>query len=117
MKRFSPGGPFDVAMKLLKASSTMVKGVRKTTYTDPKDAAVFFGTFQTYGGTENFSNDVYTVFDAAVIHTWYNAEIKADCLIYLCDTGEEYKIITPPENINRRGQYMSFKVEKVGGKP
>lgn len=117
MRRFNPGGPFDVPMKLLKPTTEMVKGVRKTTYTAPKDAAQFFGTFRTYGGTENFSNDIYTVFDTAIITTWFNPEIKVDCHIYLCASGDEYRIITTPENINMRGQFMQFKVEKVGGKP
>lgn len=117
MRRFNPGAPFDVPMKLLKPTTSMVKGDRKTTYEDPAKVSAFFGTFRTYGGTENLSNDVYTVFDTAVITTWYNPDIKTDCLIYLCQSGEKYRIITTPENINMKNQFMSFKVEKVGGKP
>lgn len=118
MRKYNPQAPFDVAMKLMVPTFQMVKGVRKATFPDPKDVtAVFFGTFRTYGGTENFSNDVYTIFDTAVINTWYNPAIKQDCQIYICQTGQTYRIITPPENINMRNQYMSFKVEKVGGKP
>lgn len=117
MRRFNPGAPFDVPMKLLKPTTSMVNGDRKTVYEDPSKVSAFFGTFRTYGGTENLSNDVFTIFDTAIITTWYNPEIKTDCHIYLCATADEYKIITTPENINMRGQYMSFKVEKVGGKP
>jgi hypothetical protein len=104
-------------MKLLKPTTSMVVGDRKTVYEDPAKVSAFFGAFRTYGGTENLSNDVYTVFDTAQVTTWYNPEIKQDCHIYLCQTEEEYRIITPPENINMRGQFMQFKVEKVGGKP
>ena len=116
-RRFRIGGPFDAAMKLLKPTSEMVRGVRKDTFPDPENVPVFFGTFKTYGGTENSSNDVYTVYDTAQVVTWYNPDITQDCQIYLCDTGQKYRIITPPENVNMRHQYMSFKVERVGGKP
>lgn len=116
-RKYNPG-PFDVAMKLLKPTSTVVKGVTKKVFPDPKDVSmVFFGTFRTYGGTENMSNDVYTVFDTATVDTWYNAEITSDCRIYLCETEEIFDVISRPENIGMRHQYMQFKLHKVGGKP
>lgn len=115
-RNFKPDAPFDVAMKLLIPTETMVKGVTKKVFPDPKDASVFFGSFRTFGGTENMSNDVYTVFDTAVIDTWFNPSISSDCRIYICETGEIFDIITPPENIHMRHQYMQFKVQKVGGK-
>ena len=115
-RSYKPTMPFDVAMKLLVPTTTMVKGVAKKVYSDPEDSFLFFGSFRTYGGTENFSNDVYTIFNTANIETWYNPNIKADCQIYICETGETYNIISEPENISMRHQYMHFKVEKVGGK-
>ncbi len=116
-KNFKPSFPFDTAMKLLKPTTTMVKGVAKKVYSDPAKVEAFNGSFRTYGGTENFSNDIYTIFDTATIETWYNPEIKADCQIYICETGQTYNIISPPENIGMRHQFMQFKVERVGGKP
>ena len=135
--------PFTVAMKLLVPTETKVKGVvrkvftssvieglfeypfridegnpvefsRKMEYLD--SLPVFFGSFKTYGGTENFSNGVYTIYNTATVDTWFNPEIKADCEIYICETGEVYQIISEPEDINMRHQFMQFKVEKVGGK-
>lgn len=115
---YKPFTPFDVAMKLLVPTTTVVKGVTKKVYPTPESVNdVFFGNFKTYGGTENFSNDVYTIFNTARIDTWYNPTIKADCQVYICETGETYQIINEPENIGMRHQYMQFKVEKVGGKP
>lgn len=119
-KNFKPDAPFDVAMKLLKPIETKVKGVVKKTFPDPEtlgNEALFFGSFRTFGGTENTSNGVYTVFDTATIDTWYNPNITADCRIYICETGEIYDVSTRPENISMRHQFMQFKVEKVGGKP
>lgn len=108
--------PFDVAMKLLVPTTTMVKGVASKVYSEPKDSFEFFGSFRTYGGTENFSNGVYTIYDTAVVETWFYPNITSDCLIYLCETGDKYQIISKPENIDMRHQFMQFKVQKVGGK-
>lgn len=114
---FRPNMPFDVAMKLLVPTSTVVKGVTKKVFPNPEDVTeIFFGSFKTFGGTENFSNDVYTIFNTATIDTWFNPEIKADCQIYICETGEIFNIISQPENIDMRHQFLQFKVEKVGGK-
>lgn len=141
-KRFTPNAPFDTAMKLLKPTTIMVKGVAKKVFIDPVEnlfeypfrinegdpiefskqmayldtIEAFFGSFRTYGGTESFSNGVYTVYHTAIIETWYNPEITTDCQIYLCETGEVFNIITKPENINMRHQFLQFKVERVGGK-
>ena len=118
-KHFKPDMPFDTAMKILIPTDTMVKGVKKKTYPDPttlSDNFLFFGSFRTFGGTENFSNDVYTVYNTAIIDTWYRPDITTECQIYLCDTGEIFDVITEPENINMRHQFMQFKVQKIGGK-
>ena len=57
-----------------------------------------------------------TIFATAIIETWYRPDIKSDCHIYICETGDEYKIIGIPEDIEMRHQFMKIKVEKVGGK-
>ncbi len=117
-RNYKPNAPFDCAMKLLVPTTTMVKGVRQTTFPDPESISdIFFGSFRTFGGTENFSNDVYTVFNTATIDTWYQPDITADCRIYICETGRTYDILADPENIGMRHQFMQFKVERVGGKP
>ena len=116
-RSFNPG-PYTVAMKLLIPTETKVKGVTKKTFPDPASIkTVFFGSLKTYGGTENFSNDVFTVYDTATIDTWYDPSITSDCRIYLCETGEIWDVISRPENIDMRHQYMQLKVQKVGGKP
>lgn len=117
-RQFKPQMPFDVAMKLLIPIETKVKGVTKKVFPEPKDVdKVFFGSLRTFGGTENFSNEVYTVFHTAVIDTWFDPNITTECRIYVCKTGEIFEVITPPENIGMRDQYMQFKMQKVGGKP
>lgn len=116
-RQFKPQMPFDVAMKLLIPTETKVKGTTKKEFPSPDNAPLINGSFRTFGGTENFSNDVYMVFNTAWIDTWYRPDITSDCRIYICETGETFEIITSPENIGMRHQYMQFKVQKVGGKP
>lgn len=108
---------FDCAMKILIPTSQIVKGVTKKVFPDPATVDPIFGSFRTYGGTENASNDVITVYDTAVIDTWWRPDLTSDCRIYLCETGEVWEVISLPENIGMRHQYMQFKVQKVGGKP
>ena len=141
-RSFKPNAPFDVAMKLLVHETVKVKGVVKKIYRDTVEShfeypfsinrndpvefsrfmayidtlPTFFGSFKTYGGTENFSNNIYMVFDTAVIETWYDPRFASDCQIYICETQRLYNIITRPENINMRHQFVQFKVENVGGK-
>lgn len=117
---YSPAAPFDCAMYLLIPTNEMVKGVRKKVFPDPTtldDNFRFNGSFRTFGGTENFSNDVYTIFNTATIDTWYRPDITSECRIYVCETGETYDVISNPENIDMRHQYLQFKVQKVGGQP
>lgn len=114
---YKPSAPFTVAMKLLAPTSSRVYGVTAKGFLDPKDSPVFFGSFRTFGGTESLQDDVLTLVNTGVIDTWYRPDIKADCRIYLCDTEQEYEIISDPEDIDFRHQYLRFKVKKVGGKP
>ena len=116
MRNYKPSAPFSVAMKLLVPTETDPYGTAKKTYSAPATSSQFFGSFRTFGGSENTVDGVYTLVNTAVIDTWYRPDIKADCRIYMCDTGEVYDIISDPEDIDRRHQYMQFKVKKVGGK-
>lgn len=118
MRSYTPKAPFTTAMKILQPiEETMVKGSPKITYSDPETSELINGSFQSYGGTENVSNDILTVFATAIIETWYRPDIKSSSHIYICETGEEYKVIGDPEDIQKRHQYLKFKVQKVGGRP
>lgn len=116
MSRYKPSNPFVVPMKLLVPSTSKIQGVITKVYTTPDESALFYGSFRTFGGTESVENGLLTLTDTATIDTWYRPDIKADCRVYLCDSGDEYDIIGKPENIEQRNQYLQFKVKKVGGK-
>ena len=113
---YRPAAPFTVAMKLLKPTAGMAYGVESKTFSTPANSDTIFGSFRTFGGTENTRDGIYTIVDTAVIDTWYRPDITADCQIYICDTGQKYEIVSDPEDIELRHQYLQFKVRKVGGK-
>lgn len=115
-KNYKPAMPFVVPMKLLVPVTTNVYGSGKKVFSDPANSDLIYGSFRTFGGTENFKDDVYTVINTGIVDTWYRPDIKADCQIYLCETGETYDIINDPEDIAFRHQYLRMKVRKVGGK-
>jgi len=79
-----------------------------------KSVNLFFGTFKTYGGTERDVNGVYSIEDTANVETWFRPDIKSDCRIAL-ETGEIYDVLGEPENVNRRNQFLKFKVKRVKG--
>lgn len=116
MANYRPSAPFTVPMKLLVPVTTNPYGVTTKTFSDPEDSELFFGSFRTFGGTEGVKDNVVMIVNTAVIDTWYRPDIKADCKIYLCDNGQIYDIISDPEDIDFRHQYLRFKVQKAGGK-
>lgn len=112
MAEYKPQLPFNVPAMLLKRSMRKVNGVNQETFTEN---AMFFCAAKSYGGTEKVVNGVYVIEDTWQIDTWFNpAFSKGDRIRFLDDTSE-YEILASPENINRRGQYMRFKVSRIGG--
>lgn len=115
-RTYKPSAPFTVPMKILVPTTTKEYGVPKKTFSDPETSELVFGSFRTFGGTENVQDGVYTTINTAVIDTWYRPDITADCKIYLCDSGQIYDIVSDPEDVQMRHQYLQFKVRKAGGK-
>lgn len=115
-RNYKPSTPFNVPMKLLVPVTNSVYGAGKKTFSAPADSELFYGSFRTFGGTENIKDGVYTIVNTAVIDTWYRPDITADCQIYLCDNEQIYDIVSDPEDIDFRHQYLQFKVQKIGGK-
>lgn len=82
---------------------------------DVANGVMIYGTFKTYGGTEKTVDGIYSISDTAVVETWYRPDIKSDCIIALADTGEKFEILNEPENIDRRNQFLKFKVQRIKG--
>lgn len=98
-------------VKLLKAETKNVLGVIQKSYVE---VGMILCNFKTYGGTEKMINDMLAIEDTADIVTWYNPDIKSDCIIETQD-GLRYEILGSPENIEMRNQVMKFKVRRITG--
>ena len=112
---FKPYTPFNVAMILLIPSYTTVKGVRTKTFPEPEDGIRINGSFRSFVGAERTSDDLEVVSRTAYVDTWYMPEIKANCRLYICETGDIYEIVGDPEDIAMRHQWLKIRVEKIGG--
>lgn len=114
---------------LIPKSIKQVKGVNRKEYPTIEEALsvkdqnnnsinLFFGSFKTYGGTENkekIINGIYAIEDTANIETWYRPDITSNCRIARANDGAIFDIINEPENINMRNQFLKFKVRRVKG--
>lgn len=111
-KQYQPHAPFNVPCMLLKRSVNKVNGTNQPTYVEK---TMFYCSAKSYGGTEKVVNNVYVVEDTWTIDTWYNPDFGKGDRIRFLDDKSEYEMLASPENINRRGQYMRFKVVRIGG--
>lgn len=119
MSNYRPEIENPIPLILLIPTEQKISGVVKKIYPSIEEALevdenLFFGSFKTYGGTEKNVNGVYSIVDTANIETWYRPDIKANCRIAL-ETGEIYDILNEPEDINKRHQFLKFKVKRVKG--
>lgn len=109
---YKPKSPFNVPAQLLISSTEKINGIVKKTFVED---FTFFCSAKSYGGTEKVINDKYIVEDTIEIETWYDPKITSNCRIKLLDDNSTYEIITPPENIERRNQFLKFKVKRING--
>lgn len=115
MAEYKPPLPFNVPALHLKRSDEpeKINGVNQYTYTEAK--APFYCSAKSYGGTEKVVNGVVVIEDTWTIDTWYNPAFGKGDKIRFLDDNSEFEILATPENINRRCQYMRFKVRAIGG--
>ena len=113
MAEYKPAFPYSTAIELYIPTYSTVKGQRVKTY--PAQGIPLNCSFKTYGGTESVVNGVLSVIDTAIIETWYRPDIQTQCRIKVLQTGGMYEVITPPENIDMRNQFLKFRVQAVKG--
>jgi hypothetical protein len=111
-KQYQPAVPFSVPAMHLKRSKTKINGVNQETFAE---RSMFYCSAKSYGGTEKIVNGVYVIEDTWTIDTWFSPDFGKGDRIRFLDDNTEYEIVASPENINRRGQYMRFKVVRIGG--
>ncbi len=116
MARFKLAAPFTVPLMLLIPTISTEAAVTVKSFPAVENGVRINGNFKSYGGTERDVNGVYSVEDTAVVETWFRPEIKADCRLALADDPTAvYEIITPPEDIELRHQYIRLRVRRVKG--
>lgn len=113
IRKYRPKMPFDVTFKLWIPTTQVVRGVAVKDY---KEGALFNASVRTYTSDKTEADDIYTPYVTTVLDTWWNPDIKADCVVELVETGERYSLETEPENIDMRHQFMQFRIRKIGGK-
>lgn len=113
MSEFKPNLPFNVPARILKGYYTKINGVPQKNY---EEGDLIFVSAKSYGGTEKIQNDKYVILDTLIIDTWYRPDITSIDGIRLLDDNSEWEIYTHPENVNRRNQYLTFKVKRMSGR-
>jgi hypothetical protein len=99
-------------------TKTTVNGAAKTSYADAATAPVDSCEWKGMGGTDTgeVAAGVRVYDDTADVTMYYRDDIRIhDQLLLNDDTDLVYEIISPPENVNMRCQFLKFKVAKVGG--
>lgn len=113
---YKPKKPFNVPLILLvPTSTTKINGVESKVYPSIADGTLIYGSFTTFGGTETTVNGIITIVDTADVETFYRPDIKANCEIALAGSNAIYEIISEPENIEMRNQFLKFKVRRTKG--
>lgn len=111
-KQYQPQVPFNVPAMHLKRSVKKVNGVNQETFTEK---SMFYCSAKSYGGTEKMVNNVYVIEDTWTVDAWFNPDFARGDRIRFFDDNREFEILASPESINKRGQYMRFKVRAIGG--
>lgn len=110
---YVPSSPFTVPAMILKGEYIKVNGIKTKKFTDGDQ---IFVSAKSYGGTERTINDKVVVEDTINIETWYRPDITSIDGLRLLDDGSEWEIVNNPEDIERRHQYLKFKIKRrVGG--
>lgn len=112
-KQYEANLPFDIPALHLKRSLEKVNGINQEVFTEADEP--FSCSAKSYGGTEKQVNGVTVIEDTWIVDTYFNPAFGKGDKIRFLDDGTEYEILASPENINRRGQYMRFKVLHIGG--
>ena len=109
---YKPKMPFNVPARILHCTYTKINGVNTKNYTEGEQ---IFVSARSFGGTEKTTNDTYTILDTMEVDTWYRPDITSIDRIMLLDDNSIWEIISSPENIDRRNQYLRFKIERIKG--
>lgn len=112
MSDFKPALPYNVPAKIMISTFKKVNGVEVK---ELDEGEFIWVSAKSYGGTEKIVNDKYVIIDTYNIETWYRPDISSGSLIKLLDDNSIWEILSTPEDIDRRHQYLKFKVQRYKG--
>lgn len=112
MASYRPSMPFNVPAQILKGEYRNVNGVKRKVFTV---GDVIFVSAKSYGGTETNINGKIVIEDTINIETWYRPDITSIDGLRLLDDGSLWEIVNHPENIDRRNQFLKFKIRRREG--
>lgn len=72
-----------------------------------------YGTLKTYQGTKREEMGAVFYDDTAQVNCWFRPDISTDTRVFNPITKRLYKVITEPENVNNKNQYLVFKVKGI----
>lgn len=113
MKQYQPQAPFRVPYQILSSTLKRTNGVNKVTYKELPD--VYYCSAKAYVGVSKIINDVSAEEDTLIVEGWFTPLLKKNDRIKLLDDNSIWEVVVRPENINRQGQYMKFKVVSING--
>lgn len=112
---YRPNTTFTTPAFLLIPTKSKSGGVHKNVYPEKKDGILIFISFKSFGGTETYNNNLLVIDDTAQVEMWYRPDVKSDCRIIIDENNAEYEIISEPEDVELRHQYLIFKVRRFKG--
>lgn len=115
MASYKPSFPFSTVLIVLKPTFSKVGGVRTKVLPSLSEGFKIYASFKTYGGTEKTVDGIYSIDDTANVETWFRPDITSDCVVVFPSTNAQYEIISEPENIQQRNQFLKFKVQRIKG--
>ena len=101
---------FTTPAQIYSVTYEKINGINTKTY---KENGIFFCSVKSYGGTETVQNNVLVIEDTITVESWFDDRITAETKIKLLDDNTEYEVISSPENIDRRNQFMIFKAKRI----
>ena len=113
MKQYKPQVPFRTPYKILSSTLKKVNGVNKVNYNELPD--IYYCSAKAFVGVNKNINDISAEEDVLTVEGWYTPLLKKNDRIKLLDDNSIWEVYITPENINRQGQYMKFKVVSING--
>lgn len=109
---YAPNLEFNTPVRVLHRVETIVNGAPKISWTP--EVQIAYCSFKAFHGSESLRAGTIGVLDGGTVTMWYDPLITAkDRLKINDDANLQYEIISAPENVEMRNEYLIVKVQRV----